>query len=87
MKLQQVLDAYGNPMGKLYNPHSGALYLPCGVDAGEVKYLMIVYDPQCRTWRPDRKSSLVDVSKLKAAVGVSEEDLMDMADRAWAESA
>ncbi len=83
MTLQAILDYFGNPMGKMYNPESGTVAIPMGGYAGEIYYLRI----HCfyGKWKPDKRSSSLDKAGWLPAIGVTEEDLVAMSKRYWDE--
>jgi hypothetical protein len=76
-----MLDYFGNPMEKLYDPVRGELFLPQGVDAGEILYLRLSYDTVARSWRADKKSHCIDACGYRPVIGISEGQLIAMAYR------
>lgn len=87
MTLNKLLDRHHNPTGKLYDPVTGHLYLPMCVDAGEVKYLRLWYFLELKQWRDDGRATFVNKAKLRPAIGVTEEDLIALAQKAWEDAA
>ncbi len=84
--LQKILDYFGNPMHKLYNRHTGDVAWPLSVDAGETRYMIAYYAVDAKKWRVGRQAQRLPMGVWELAIGVTEENLIVIAEKAWKES-